>query len=275
MRTEADINLRLDEAQERYFRENRRMQNGSVSEVSSVRLEILDILERHADEDGVIGKERIQLILRELGEAEDVFEQTLMQSIEETIDKTTERAISDSMIAAGALFTLSVFAASRIRNRVRSSIIEHIASDNMSLYDRLWRLTGGLFDEIRTDIRVGILQGRSIISISRAISRTIRRGEWRIRRIVMTEGYNAYRGVIGGVAEEVGPEVVKAVRIHDDIGRRAHPDVHHHHECYRLAEQDMYGWGKGVYRPQDYFIYRPHPNCTAYFRFVLATEGGS
>lgn len=266
---EKEINLKLEEAQKKYFKENKRLQNGAIGEVNSTRLDVLDALERYADSEGKIDRRKIQAILRELGAAEDKVEQDLMNSIEDTIDKTSDRAIKTSTVALGALIVSSMIPTERIKNKVSDSIIEQKASDGLTLRDRLWRMSGGLVDEIRTDIRAGIIQGKSIVSIGRDVKRTFDKGEWKIRRLIMTEGYNAYRETIGEVAEEVGSDIIKGVKIIDNRGR--HP-YHKHHECYRLAEQDMYGWGKGVYRPQDYFIYNPHPQCTAYFHFVLVND---
>lgn len=275
MKSEEEINQDLDEAMERYMNENRRMQNGSISEVDEARLEIIDLLSEHADGDGKISKRRIKAVLSDLEEVEEVIQDGLTASMEETVDKTTERAINASMAALGALATSGIISKRSIKETVRESVLKRIASDEVTLEDRIYRIAGGLIDEVRDTVRSGVLRGDSATAISRNVKKTFERGEWKIRRIIMTEGNNAYRETIGEVAI-AGSSVIKAVQIKDNRGRHRN---HESHECYRLAEQDMYGWGKGVYRPQDEFIYDPHPQCTAYFRFILADDlkrkGGS
>lgn len=270
MTTESEVNKRLDEGIDKYFRENRRLQNGAVSEIDEVRKQIIDILVEHINEDGTIDKRKVRRILDEIEVVESEFEKKLEESIDETIDKTSSRAMEVAIGALGALIAAGIITRSSLKKRVKDAVMGRKVADGMTLYDRLWRMSGGLLDELRTDIRSGILQGLSVTMIARNIGKTFKSREWLVRRVIMTEGFNIYRKTIGEVAIESG--VVKAVRIIDLRGR--HP-YHEHHECYRLAEQDMYGWGKGVYRPQDTFIYYPHPNCTAYFRFVLVdTETG-
>lgn len=270
MNDEEIINKKLDEGIDKYFRENRRMQNGAISEIDEVRKQIIDILVEHVNEDGTIDKRKVQRILDEIEVVESEFERKLRDSIDETIDKTTNRAMEVAIGSLGALITAGVITRSGLKKRIKDSMLNREISDGLTLRDRLWRMSGGLLDELRTDIRSGILQGLSVTMIARRMGKTFKDREWMIRRVIMTEGFNTYRKTIGEVAIESG--VVKAVRIVDLRGR--HP-YHERHECYRLAEQDMYGWGKGVYRPQDTFIYYPHPNCTAYFRFILVdTETG-
>lgn len=268
MKSEEEINQDLDEAMERYMNENRRMQNGSISEVDEARLEIIDLLSEHADGDGKISKRRIKAVLSDLEEVEEVIQDGLTASMEETVDKTTERAINASMAALGALATSGIISKRSIKETVRESVLKRIASDGVTLEDRIYRIAGGLIDEVRDTVRSGVLRGDSATAISRNVKKTFERDEWKIRRIIMTEGNNAYRETIGEVAI-AGSSVIKAVQIKDNRGRHRN---HESHECYRLAEQDMYGWGKGVYRPQDEFIYDPHPQCTAYFRFILADD---
>lgn len=270
MKTETDINQELDQAMEKYMRENRRLQNGAISEVDEARIEILDILSKYAGDNGTIPKEKVRAILRELGEVESSIENRLTESIDETIDRTTDKAIKWSTVALGSILAAGLISVNKIKRDVRENVLNRKTSDGLSLNDRLQRLSGNLVDDVRKDIRSGILRGASVAAINRDIKKTVDKSVWQVRRLVMTEGNNAYRKTIGEVA--IASKVVKAVRIIDNRGR--HPN-HESHECYRLAEQDMYGWGKGVYRPQDSFIYYPHPNCTAYYRFVLVdTEKG-
>lgn len=269
MSEEDKINQRLRDAQDKYLRENYRQQNGAINDVSALRIELLTILDKYADSDGHIDKRKIRKILRELGDVEDDIERALVESVEESIDKTIENAIKTTIGAIGLIYIVSKLPKGRIKSSVTDSVLDGKHSDGMSLRDRMWRMSGGIVDEVRTNVRDGVLRDKSINSINRDIKKTFKDKDWQVRRVVMTEGYNAYRETVGEVASEVGNDIIKAVRIIDLRGRH---DNHESHECYRLAEQDMYGWGKGLYRPQDTFIYNPHPNCTAYFEYVLVDE---
>lgn len=264
---EDKVNKKLDEAAEKYFRENRRMQDGTIDEIDGIRKDISDIISKYANDDGSIDKRRVRRILREIEDLESGLERVISETLDETVEETSNIAMKASIGALGSLVASKSIPQSDIRARVVSSVLDRKVDDGMSMRNRIWRSTGGLLDELRSDVRAGVLRGSGVVRISKDLGETVSSKEWLFRRIIMTEGYIAYRETIGEVAEESG--VIKAVRIIDNRGR--HP-YHEHHECYRLAEQDMYGWGKGLYRPKDHFIYHPHPQCTAYFRFELVDE---
>lgn len=272
-KTEAQVNDKLDEAMERYIRQNRRMQNGAISEVDEARKEVLDILLKYAGEDGKISKDKVRKILRELEQMDSGLQDELIAQVEETIDNTTDIAIKSTLVALGALVAAGLISVKLLKEKVRKQM-KVVGRDGMTLEQRMQRVSGGFIDELRTVIRSGVLRGDSATTINRKVKKTFERNEWKIRRIIMAEGMHAYRESVGGIAEDLKKEgVIKAVKIVDNRGRHPH---HERHECYRLAEQDKYGWGKGVYRPEDRFIYNPHPQCTAYYRFILVdgTKGG-
>lgn len=264
MPTEEQVNKKIDDGIERYFNENRRMQNGVISNVDEVRREILDLLLRYANEDGTISDARIRQILAELGVSEASFERKMADSLDDIVDRTSDRAINVATAALGALLVAGALNIPNIKRRAREDVLERRFTDGMSFSDRIWRMSGSLMDNVRTVVRSGVLRGDSVTTLTRRLAQTFRENEYHVRRIILTEGYNVFRRTLGIVAGDSG--VVQAVKIIDHRGR--HP-YHETHECYRLAEQDMYGWGKGVYRVEDDFIYYPHPQCTSYLRFVL------
>lgn len=269
MRTEAEVNDKLDEAMERYLRQNRRMQNGAISEVDEARKEVLDILLKYAGEDGKIDKAKVRKILREIEQLDNGMQDDLIAQVEGTIDETTDTAIKSTLVALGALVAAGLISRSLLKERVKQRMSE-VGKDGITTEQRIRDMTGGILDHARTVIRSGVLRGDSVTKINRDLTKAFEKNEWKIRRLIMTEGMHAYRESIADMAKDLKSEgVIKAVRIVDNRGR--HPN-HKRHECYRLAEQDKYGWGKGVYRPEDTFIYNPHPQCTAYYRFILVDE---
>lgn len=266
MTTEEQINARLDDAMERYMTENERMQRGAVSDLRSVRLEILDLLEEYARADGTINKSRINSLLRRLNEVEGVYIDEISDAIEQATEESQNMAVEAAISALGGIVAAGIIGGLSI-GRVVRELLNDPREDGLSLDDRVRRLAGDIVDVSRGVIRSGVLRGHSPSRISRDVQRAIDEEMWKVRRVIMTEGTNAYRLTVAEIAKQTGE--IRAVRIIDNRGRHRN---HENHECYRLAEQDMYGWGKGVYRPEDTFIYFPHPNCTAYYQLVLTDE---
>ena len=157
-----------------------------------------------------------------------------------------------------------------IVSEISDYVFNREGKDGIVLSDRIASVVGFLRDNIQREIRYGVLRGESVNRISRRIISVFEQTSWQFKRIVTTEIPTALRKGIATIGGKTN--VVKAIKIYDTPGRIAHPGRHHHHECYRLAEQDMYGMGKGVYLPKDTFILDPHPQCTAYFRFILKED---
>lgn len=268
MKTEERINEIIDDGLERYFEENRRMQNGAISDIEAVRMEIVSVLMEYAGDNGKIDKDKVRQVLRELEVSETIYERLLDETIDDKVDRTIERAINLAIAAFGALLVADMIP-SDFPGYIRNLVLTRNTGNGVTMADRLFRLAGDMHDSFRTEVRNGIIQGLTIAQISKRLSALLERNEYHIRRIIMTEGYNVYRVTLGELAKISG--AVRAVQIIDNRGRHAN---HERHECYILAEQDRYGWGKGVYRLEDTFIYYPHPQCTAYFRFLLYPEGG-
>lgn len=269
MADQKDLDEKLDKAEEKYFRENRRMQNRVIDELDDYRHEIRDILDKYADDNGKISKKDTKKVLRELDKLEDDIAETLKESVDEELDKTTDKAMKWTMAALGSLIAADAISKKDLRKKVKKAVKERKELKNVPLDDRIDRVSGSLLDGLRDNVRSGVIYGSSTTKIGRVVKQSFEKNEWQIRRVVMSEGNNAFRSASGELASL--SDAVKAVKIIDNRGR--HP-YHESHECYRLAEQDMYGWGKGVYRPEDTFIYFPHPQCTAYYRFILKDDGG-
>lgn len=263
---EERINEELEKLHDRYMRENKRMQKDAISEIDRTRLDLYDLLDDYAKQDNTISQARINSLLRELDGVERSIYEAILKSMEQSVNKSAEMtALAISAILVGVL-SVNAFSENKVRTISRSitqSIFSEVASDNLTLNGRLRRLAGTYNDDVRNVLRAGILQGRSVNQLTSDIRKVYDEETWKIRRLVITEGNTAHRTATAKSAIE--SDVVKAVQIVDHPGHKRHEQ----HECYRLARQNPYGWGEGVYRPEDTYIYSPHPQCTASFRYVL------
>lgn len=263
--TQDTLDEEMAEAFEKYQRINRRVQSGAINDVDTTRKELLDILHEYASDDGLIRKSSVRKLLRQIEFIEGEIERIINERVEEEIDEAIDRSINSTLVSLGALVTAGVISKRALKKRVRDEMFGDL--EGVDIEDRLRIMAGGYMDAIKSDIRRGVYRGDSIYVINRRLKRTFEKNEWLIRRVIMTEGLNAYRKTIGYMASDLKEKgVIFAVKIIDNRGR--HPR-HETHECYKLAERNQYGWGKGVYRPEDEFIYDPHPQCTAYFTFVI------
>lgn len=246
--------------------------------VSRIRMEIYEILEAYETKDGTISKSRIESLIRQLNNVELGVYNELTESMDAAIEKVATDVEKDTTKALLATLGLAaVFGAIGAKEIARQSketideIIEYVknhrGSDGLNLSDRLRAFSGLLRGEIGKEIRYAVLQGKSVKEIGEIIRKTFDKFRWHIKRIITTEIPIAVRkgiSVIGGKLK-----IVKAVKIHDNRGRHRN---HESHECYRLAEQNVYGWGKGVYKPTDTYIFEPHPQCTAYFTYIFDSK---
>lgn len=269
MPSEKELNSKLKDAMNKYIRENRRQQNGAIANVHDARKKAIDILTEYAEKDDKINKKKVKKILSELDAIETDINEKLEKSIDDTIDRTTDKAIKWSLVAFGSLIASEAISTKKLKKSIKEDVLQRDALRSITLKYRINRISGNTIDGVREVVRSGVIGGSSINAINRDIKKSVKKNEWQIRRLVMSEGYNAYRKSNVEIAKRA--DRIKAIKI---IDRRGQHPYHHQHECYRLAEQDKYGWGKGVYRLEDKFIYYPHPQCTAYYEYILKDEEG-
>lgn len=261
-----DINERLDELSIKIYEESERSISRSVRSFSGMRTELLDTMEDYASKDNTISKSRINTLLNELDAILIELEDEFTDSIETEVDRVVTKYVREIIAALG---TAVVF--SRGMESIGKDVREYIYNrkiDGVSIDDRIKALAGTIRDEMQRVIRNGILLGKTVHTIIRNTKETMDKSVWRIKTVYMTEILTSFRAaiaVIGGAAD-----IVKGIKIVDRRGR--HP-YHDKHQCYLYAEQDRYGMGKGVFLPRDTYIFNPHPQCTAYFHYVLHEKG--
>ncbi|SET69131.1 hypothetical protein SAMN05216389_1217 [Oceanobacillus limi] len=266
MTAQERINTQLATAFERYQTENERLQRFAISEIDRSRLELIDLLNEYAKKDNTISRARVNSLLRDLDEVERIIRNNGITALNKVIEDSAESAVTASATALGAIVAVDAISPRRINRNVLRYVTNRYSDDGLVLSDRIWRLAGEQRDELNKTLRSGILQGRSVNQMTVDIRKVYDNETWKIRRLVTTEGNTAHRVATAYSASD--SDVVKAVQIIDHPGHRRHE----HHECYRLSRQNPYGWGAGMYRPEDTYIYAPHPQCRASFRYILKDE---
>lgn len=246
--------------------------SNAITKISRIRSGVYDILAEYSKNDDRVSKSRLNSLLRELDAIEDEIYYVLMREVEDSVTETiilAEKRSSNALI--GLLGAAAVYGAVSSRPKkddvVRVNlkyVMNRKAVGDNTLPDILRSVSGVIREEIQAGIRYGVQRGESVTAISRRVLGAFQKTSWQIKRIIKTELPIAFRKTISWLGGKIG--IIKAVKIIDHRGRHKY---HETHECYRLAEQNMYGWGKGMYRPEDSFIFDPHPQCTAYYRYVL------
>lgn len=274
MKEQDDINKKIEELSSEIFDKSAKDAEATINKIDRIRADINDILVEYANKDGTIPEHRIRTLTNELNDIESGIGDTFFESIDKSITETSKKA---EKIIIGALITTLgaslVFGGKGGRpnsGKIVKEISEYVFNRNVNgvkLSNRINSVTGILRDEIQRAIRQGINLRESITGISRRVKKAFEKTSWQIKRVFTTELPIALRTGIATIGGRTG--IVKAVKIIDNRGRHKN---HENHECYRLAEQDKYGMGKGIYKPQDTFIFDPHPQCSAYFQYIVDPE---
>lgn len=264
-----EVNRQIDEIANELYDTAARDADLVEGKVDSVRKGVNSLLFEYMNKDGKIPKHRVRTLLRELDALEsDIgveINDALSEVLSDTVDKTNKQLI-------GAL--IAVIGVSLIKRPNSDKIAKDISEfmfgrelGGITLGSRIEAVAGVLRDSMQQAIRYGVLTGKSATVISRSVKEAVDKAMWQVRRILVSEIPTAFRKSVALIGDKAG--VIVAVRIIDNRGRHRY---HETHECYRLAEQDMYGWGKGVYKPTDGFIFDPHPQCSAYFHYILRKD---
>ena len=280
MNRQQQINKTLDELSERIYEFAKRESDRSIDKIDSIRKQINGILADYSKDDGTISKSRINTLLSELDTIEEDMYEALDSSLDQAVANTSEQAEKDIIGALIAVLGITAVFGGLSKRPKSSDIVKEISDyvlnreiDGVTIRTRLAAVVGVMRDELQREIRYGVHIGLSITQISRRVKTAFDRTVWQFRRIITTEIPVAFRTGIALIGGKTG--VIKAIKIIDNRGRHKY---HETHECYRLAEQDKYGMGKGVYLPTDTYIFDPHPQCTAYYHYILnndVIEGGN
>lgn len=231
----------------------------AIKEVGRVRADIAELLTEFAADDGTIKRQRLSRLLRELDGVEKALRQNGTTALTSVITQSTEFALASSPIISVGI--------ERMNKRTVDYVIRRFGEDGLVLSDRIWGTSGEIRDSIASVLRSGIIRGDAVGSMVRDVRKVYDTETWKIKRLVVTEGNTAYR--VGSANSVKDSEVADYVRINENGSRHGN---HTNHRCYKLAQIDKYGEGKGVYLPTDTEIYMPHPQCSSYVTAVLKDD---
>jgi hypothetical protein len=236
----------------------------AIKEIARVRGDISDMLSEYANKDGIIKRERLARLLRELDEVEALVRGYGTTAMDAIIKETSAFATTGANAAIlGAVGTGALVSASmeRLNRDVFEYVAKRFGEDGLILSDRVWRLSGDMRDELSKVLRADILRGESVSTMIANIRRVHENETWKIKRLVVTEGNTAYRAATAMNASR--SDVVEAMRVHR--GKANRPN----HRCTILEQTDRYGMGPGLFKPSDSDIYMMHANCTGYLTYEL------
>lgn len=254
--TQADIDRIFARMERDYGALNRKQQAFAIREVGRVRGEISDMLADYADSDGVIKRQRMTRIMRDLDEIETSLRRHGTIALEGIIEETSEWT---SSYVAGAGIALSATQFDRVNRHVFNYVVKRFGDDGLVLSDRVWGLSGEIRDNISTVLRSGIIRGDGINAMIPRIREVYDNETWKIRRLARNESVTAHRAAISYNAQE--SDVVNWLQFHAGDKRSD--------ECVAVASEDMHGKGAGIYKPTDTDVFMPHVNCTGHTTYVL------
>ncbi len=238
----------------------------AVREIGRVRGDIADMLADYAGADGTIKRSRLMRLLRELETVEQSLRQYGTDALNDVIKESADFAVKRANVAVEKVVGVALVTASLNQN-VLDYVASRFGDDGLVLSDRVWSTSGVIRDAIATQLRSDIIKGESVGTMVRNVRKVYDNQTWMIKRLVVTESNTAYRTANAMSVER--SEVADWVRIVENGSR--HPR-HKEHACYKLAHENRYGEGDGIFKPTDSEIYSPHPQCSSYIVPVLNPE---
>lgn len=255
--TQAELDAIFEKMERDFGKLSEKQQAFAVREIGRVRADMADMLADFAGDDGVIKRQRLSRLLRDLDEIERSLRENGTIALEGIINESSEWTIRRTSNAIGATVSASAF--DRINTHVVNYVVKRFGEDGLVLSDRVWGLSGEIRDELATVLRRGILRGDGINAMIPQIRRVYENETWKIRRLARNESVTAHRAATSYNAQE--SDVVEWVKFnHGDKRTDA---------CVSLANEDRYGEGKGIFKPTDTEIWMPHVNCTGWVSYVL------
>lgn len=259
MSKQSELDAIYDKLARDYGKLNDKQVAYAIKEVGRVRADIAELLTEFAADDGTIKRQRLSRLLRELDDVEKALRENGTTAMTQVITQSAVLAIAASQIITGSI--------ERLNKRTVDYVIRRFGEDGLVLSNRIWGTSGEIRDSISTVLRTGIIRGDAVGTMVRDVRKVFDNETWKIKRLVVTEGNTAYRVASANSVRD--SKVADYVRINENGSRHRN---HTSHKCYKLAQEDRYGEGKGVFKPTDTAIYMPHPNCSSYITAVLKDE---
>lgn len=238
----------------------------AIAEIGRVRGEIAELLNEFAADDGTIKRQRLSRLQRELDGVERNLRKYGSTTMDGIVAESSSAYISGATAAVSSVVGVPLVTASieRLNANVIDYVTRRFGEDGLVLSDRVWTLSGDIRDAIGASIRSDIIRGESVSKMVKNVRAVYANETWKIKRLVVTEGNTAYRAASAISAQK--SEIITYVKLNDNASRHTN---HERHACYKLAREDRYGEGAGVFLPTDTEIYLPHPNCTSFITSVI------
>jgi hypothetical protein len=233
--------------------------------IEQSRGQLVDQLLNNSGADGIIKRERADSLLRSLGGVQNQLNAGMVDSVRTAYEQAVERAGGDM---EKAFKEAGVSSLGLDFGMVSSDTLAYLArrfsgeEGGLVLSDRIWKMTADQRKSLEGVITSGILQGKSVKSLSREVRDSFNTSKYNAERLMRTEVNTAYRVAFAKSAESayVTEEYLQIIRGDADMPN---------HKCTIMSEEDPYGKGAGVFKASDSEIYNPHPNCTSYLLYVI------
>lgn len=271
-----------------------------VSRLEKVYSDAADIMRRKigaaANDNGKVDLTRLNSLMQSIQDTLNELADVRKRLLTEGLDSVASRgAYSVKDIHPGAVASVSAgIAFDTVATAAVNFTVHFIGNDGLQLSDRLWKLEGDLYQEVKDAVERAVILGTSA---DRAAQELIRQGEplsaglkakmglnsalkigdqgaalftgegnplFNAKRLFRTEMNRAYSEAYRGSCREA-----------DAIGMKWNLSPSHKVTdiCDVLASQDLYGMGPGVY-PMDKLEPRPaHPFCLCFETAVFEGEG--
>lgn len=260
----------LERIYKRMSREHEKLTDAEVAfairEIGRVRGDVADLLADFADSDSVIKRQRLSRLLRELDAVERSIRTegtaVLTDAVRKSAEYTTE-GVNGAMIAAVGAPMVSANV-ERLNREIVNYVVRRFGDDGLVLSDRVWGTAGDIRDAIGASLRSDILRGETVATMAKNVRQVYENETWKIKRLVHTERMTAYRAASAMSVQR--SDIVEWVELIDNGARHRN---HSAHACYKLARENRYGRGAGVFKPTDTDIWTPHPGCSSYIVAVL------
>ncbi|MHC8516776.1 hypothetical protein [Sporosarcina sp. ITBMC105] len=253
--TQAELDAIFARMERDYEALTKRQQAYAIKEIGRVRGELAELLADYAGDDGIIKRQRAARLLRDLDEIERSIRKHGTLALEKIIEDTSEWTTAR---VAGAI-GIGVGNFDRINRQVVKYVTKRFGDDGLVLSDRIWGLSGEIRDDLATVLRSGIIKGDGINALVPRLREVYDNETWKIRRLARNESVTARRAATTYNARE--SDIIHWVQFHHGVKRSK--------SCVRLAGEDRYGKGTGVFKTTDTEIWMPHVNCTGYITYVL------
>lgn len=244
---------RLDKLHARVGNDLTANQRRTVKDIESSLSDISKLLVKESEE-GKISVSSTTKIKRKLNEIERKLRNDYEESIRDTVEDYVIRAY-DSLVST---FPDEEISEEAFVNSVMSNILNTSQEDGLNLIDRFRRNASVIRQALETALIYGILSRKDIKDIMKDVEDEFSRLDWTIKRVVLSETYNAYRMSVMRMLRTLGNDFV----IEFTEGNCGRPD-HHTHDCYTIAREDRHGLGNGIFTADDLDIVFPHPSCTS------------